>query len=332
MAEKKYQVFVSSTFRDLVEERQDTIRNILDLNHIPAGMELFPAADVEQLTYIKKVIDECDYYLLIVGGRYGSLDAEGISFTEREYDYAVETGKFVIAFVHGEPGAISVQNSDVKPKLAASLNAFRDKVMGGRLVRQWTNRQDLQLAVLKSLMHSFTAYPQTGWIRGNAAANQETLEQANAALQENVGLRAELARMKAEPAERFPDIADLDDEVVIRYSYKYRISSGIRYPDTDAKFTWRELFLGLASNLSTPRTEAIILNALTMAAEQKGERTPYRMNSTDRSTIKVQFIALGLISTRVSKTTDGKMAEFLTLTERGQQVYISNKVVRKDKA
>ncbi|MGO7550591.1 DUF4062 domain-containing protein, partial [Rhizobium leguminosarum] len=71
-------MFVSSTFRDLFDERQDTIRNILDLNHIPAGMELFPAADVEQLDYIKKVIDDCDYYLLIVGGRYGSLDADGV--------------------------------------------------------------------------------------------------------------------------------------------------------------------------------------------------------------------------------------------------------------
>jgi hypothetical protein len=56
--QKKYQVFVSSTFRDLVEERQDAIRNILDLKHIPAGMELFPASDTDQLVYIKKVIDE----------------------------------------------------------------------------------------------------------------------------------------------------------------------------------------------------------------------------------------------------------------------------------
>jgi len=162
VATKKYQVFVSSTFKDLVDERQDTIRNILDLNHIPAGMELFPAADVEQLEYIKKVIDECDYYLLIVGGRYGSLDADGVSFTEREYDYAVSTGKFVIAFVHGDPSAISVANSDIKPALVKALNAFRDKVMKGRLVRPWKDRQDLQLVVLKSLAHVFSTYPQVG--------------------------------------------------------------------------------------------------------------------------------------------------------------------------
>ena len=105
MSQKKYQVFVSSTFRDLIEERQDAIRNVLDLKHIPAGMELFPAADINQLDYIKKVIDECDYYLLIMGGRYGSMDAEGVSYTEREYDYAVDTGKAVIAFVHNDLGS-----------------------------------------------------------------------------------------------------------------------------------------------------------------------------------------------------------------------------------
>ena len=87
---------MSSTFTDLVEERQDAIRTILDLGHIPAGMELFPAADTEQLQYIKKVIDECDYYLLIMGGRYGSIDGEGVSYTEREYDYAVDNGKTVL--------------------------------------------------------------------------------------------------------------------------------------------------------------------------------------------------------------------------------------------
>jgi hypothetical protein len=41
---KKYQVFISSTLKDLVRERQETIRSVLDLGHIPSGMEIFPAA------------------------------------------------------------------------------------------------------------------------------------------------------------------------------------------------------------------------------------------------------------------------------------------------
>ena len=46
-------------------------------------MELFPAADEEQLNFIKRVIDDCDYYLLIVGGRYGSTDPKGLVIPRR---------------------------------------------------------------------------------------------------------------------------------------------------------------------------------------------------------------------------------------------------------
>jgi len=81
--EKKYQIFISSTFKDLVEERQSVMRAILDMGHIPSGMEYFSASPLEQFKYISKVIDQCDYYVLIIGGRYGSTDVDGISFTEK---------------------------------------------------------------------------------------------------------------------------------------------------------------------------------------------------------------------------------------------------------
>jgi hypothetical protein len=82
--QKKYQIFISSTYVDLIEERQRVLRAILDMGHIPAGMELFSAADEEQFSYIKRIIDECDYYVLVVGGRYGSVDDDGVSYTEKE--------------------------------------------------------------------------------------------------------------------------------------------------------------------------------------------------------------------------------------------------------
>lgn len=43
--DKRYQVFISSTFRDLQQERQAVLRAVLELDHMPAGMELFPAGD-----------------------------------------------------------------------------------------------------------------------------------------------------------------------------------------------------------------------------------------------------------------------------------------------
>lgn len=331
MATKKYQIFVSSTFKDLVDERQDTIRNILDLNHIPAGMELFPAADVEQLEYIKKVIDECDYYLLIVGGRYGSMDAEGVSFTEREYDYAVKTGKFVIAFVHGEPDAIPVKNSDVKPEVAAALKAFRDKVMTGRLVRTWTTRQDLQLVVIKSLMHAFSAHPQVGWIRGDAAANDQVLEQSNKALQENSELRAQLGRLMTAQAPKYENLADLDDSIRVRFRTKYTPYRGSAiYSEHTAILKLLDIFVRVAAELSTAKTELTIsIIVKQLVKETSGGEMPDDVNQMDLAMIKAQFMALDLIAGQMGTSIQGTVHEYLSLTDKGKRAYMDAIVVRK---
>ena len=89
----------------------------MEMDCIPAGMELFPAADEEQWEFIKRVIDDCDYYILIIGGRYGSTTAAGISYTEKEYDYAIENDLKVLAFIHEKPDDIPVGKSDIDPEL-----------------------------------------------------------------------------------------------------------------------------------------------------------------------------------------------------------------------
>ncbi|UHM90785.1 DUF4062 domain-containing protein [Rahnella victoriana] len=95
---KKLQVFVSSTFTDLKEERQAAVSAILTLGHIPAGMELFTANDKSQWETIERWINESDAYMLILGGRYGSIDeATGISYTEKEFNYAVKAKTFIFS-------------------------------------------------------------------------------------------------------------------------------------------------------------------------------------------------------------------------------------------
>ena len=98
MDSKKYQIFVSSTYEDLKKERDQVIKAILEMGHIPVGMEMFSAADEQQWEIIKKQIDESDYYVVIVAHRYGSMDGE-VSFTEKEYDYAVSKDIPVLGFV-----------------------------------------------------------------------------------------------------------------------------------------------------------------------------------------------------------------------------------------
>src|SRR5262245_25143445 len=122
---KKYQVFVSSTYEDLREERQQVMQALLALDCIPSAMELFPAADMTAWELIQTVIDECDYYVVIVAGRYGSLGPEGKSFTQMEYEYAMKKGKPRLAFLHGDPGKLLREKTETDPSQDAKLKEFR---------------------------------------------------------------------------------------------------------------------------------------------------------------------------------------------------------------
>lgn len=111
---------------------------LLELDCIPAGMELFPASNEDQWTLIKRVIDDCDYYLLIIGGRYGSCNEEGIGYTEMEFRYALQTDKPIISFLHENPSSIPNGKSEQEPEKKKLLEDFR-QLAQKRMTKYWTN-------------------------------------------------------------------------------------------------------------------------------------------------------------------------------------------------
>lgn len=113
---KKYQVFISSTYKDLKEERMAVTQCLLEMGCIPVGMEQFPASNMSQMEYIKMMLDDCDYYILILAGKYGSIDSDGIGFTEKEYDYAIEKGIPVMSFVIQDMDKLISENVKKQPK------------------------------------------------------------------------------------------------------------------------------------------------------------------------------------------------------------------------
>ena len=110
--DKKFQIFISSTYEDLKEERSKVVATILKSNHFPIGMEMFSADNIEQWEQIKRTIDSSDYYILIIKRRYGSMTKEGISYTEKEYNYAQEKKIPILAFIVGANAVIT--NKDVE--------------------------------------------------------------------------------------------------------------------------------------------------------------------------------------------------------------------------
>ena len=227
--DKRYQVFVSSTYEDLRVERAEVMQALLELDCMPAGMELFPAATEEQWSWIARVIEESDYYAVIVGGRYGSVHpGKGLSFTELEYRYAVEAGKPVVAFLHGSPSDIPAGKTEKDPELLAKLLEFRQYCQQ-RLCKYWDNPPDLGGKVSRSMTQLIKRHPATGWIRADAITAEQRIA--------DVSLREEVARLKEElgaTAHRLsPTLASGDDPVIVSFHFETKIAkigkTGNRY-------------------------------------------------------------------------------------------------------
>lgn len=156
MADKRYQIFISSTYADLKKERLAVLNSLLSMNCVPVGMELFPSSNNEQFEYIKRLIDSSDYYVVIIAGRYGSLAADGLSYTEKEFDYALAQGVPIYAFIHEHPENLATKRVDEYQK---ELKAFKKKAETGRLVQYWTTPSNLATKVATSLHVAFGDTP-----------------------------------------------------------------------------------------------------------------------------------------------------------------------------
>jgi hypothetical protein len=159
----KYQIFVNSTYEDLKEERNEVIKACLNMGHIPVGMEMFNAADEEQWQVITRTIDQCDYYVVIIAHRYGST-VEGISFTEKEYDYAVAQGVPILGFPIDDGASWPNDRIDKAQGAVQALQCFKSKVKQ-KMVQSWTDKSQLQAHFAMSLTTSINLKPRKGWIR-----------------------------------------------------------------------------------------------------------------------------------------------------------------------
>lgn len=134
-----YRVFVSSTFEDLKEERKAVTQALLEMECFPAGMELFQASDDSQWELIKKVIDSCDYYIIIVAGCYGTVHKDfNKSYTQMEFEYAVQAGIPILGFIHKNIDGLPANKIDDIKRVKEFI-----EILKTRPVRFWSDAKEL---------------------------------------------------------------------------------------------------------------------------------------------------------------------------------------------
>ncbi len=167
----RFQIFVSSTHIDLKSERELIINELNKVGFIAVGMEQFPATDEEQMDFIRPIINDSDYYIVVIKGRYGSTDSDGVSYTEREFRYAVEIGKPALAFIYQKRRELSISDTDDDSRKMDKLKEFIIDLKSRRIVKYWNNADDLVAAVKDSLHALVRRKPGVGWVRGDQAVD-----------------------------------------------------------------------------------------------------------------------------------------------------------------
>lgn len=204
---------VAHHLRNLVPSKaQAAVQGILDAGHIPAGMELFKAGNESQLKTIYNWIDESDVYMLILGGRYGTIEEKsGLSYTELEYRYALSKNIPVFAvilsesFLEDKIKRLGLSNV-IEQKEPDKYKVFKSLVMS-KTVRMVNDCKDIRINIYPTLKEFLENYDLIGWTKGSEmqppTITNDTLKELEERKKtilnlnsENVKLNQEISQLK----------------------------------------------------------------------------------------------------------------------------------------
>ncbi len=350
--DKRYQVFVSSTYTDLQKERQEVMHALLELDCMPSGMELFPAANESQWSLIKKVIDDCDYYVLILGGRYGSCGPDGLSYTEMEYRYALSIGKPTVAFLHKDPGTIQANRCESTREGKEKLAAFRSSVEE-KLCKYWSTPTELGSVVSRSLIQLIKKTPAVGWVRADELPTKDATIELLKLRQHVEDLHSELVRVRTTAPKGSEDLAQGEELHILNYCFNSQdLETGEGEVDeynAHFKATWNKFFGAVAPMMINEAADGDLKSAMdNFVREQNEERldkqktfrrcylSDFKLNDDDFQTIIIQLRALGLIAKSEKTRHIRETRTYWTLTPYGDEVMtrlraIKRKIVPKTK-
>jgi hypothetical protein len=348
LVEKRYQIFISSTFTDLKEERQAVLKAILELDHMPAGMELFPATDDSAWQLITDVIDSSDYYVLIVGGRYGSLDEKGIGYTEKEYDHAIETKKPVIALLHENPDNLPRERTETEAEAWEKLKAFRAKVERRHTCVYWKSAEELKARVIVALTSATKRHPAIGWVRADTVPTGATLVEVLTLKNRIAELEKVAEARDAGPPAGAEELSQGSDRFEVKTAFTAREPHS-RYPhDEDVGYrasinpTWNAIFAAVAPILIHEATDGALRNSLRTFILSEARRAyqdqeqfkdkslvEFEVSNEQIDTSIVQMRALGLIKENDRRRSVKDVGTYWTLTPHGNSVMVQLRAIRR---
>jgi hypothetical protein len=295
---------------------------------------------------------------LIIGGRYGTTSPDGISYTEKEYDYAVEKGLKVICLIHKNPDAIPAGKTDKDPEMQKKLNLFCEKVKKGRLVKHWEKPEELKALAISGLNYAFRNYPAIGFVRANLVPDENTSSEILKLRNRITELEMQIESISNNAPAGSEKLAQGDDLFEFNFIYKFSTLkpssySGQMRTDTSvwkkatAKISWDVIFLIIVPLLVNEANEEfmkeqidiliyesnykIVKANISKENEDKIKLSDFSLNDKDFQTIKIQLKSLGLITKSPKNRSVKDKGTYWTLTPYGDNMMTRLIAIRKGK-
>lgn len=284
--DKIYQVFVSSTYEDLKEERLGVMNALIEKHCLPVVMEKFPACDMKQIDYIKKLIDEVDYYVLIIAGKYGSIEKiSNKSYTQLEYEYAKSKNVPIASFVLQNTDVLASAKVEKTTKRRKQLERFKQLVMADKMCKTWSNKDELARHVQNAIDELVESSPREGWVRPSKIHPQND--------------------------DKVFDGLELDKEIALTPF----LSPFSLYDETDLvkKTTWRQVFMVIGPYLKNPIRR--------VDYEELLRKYYIGISQKDIDSLTEQLICLGFLLKKNEGTYQTGYIELLSLSEKGWTLY-----------
>lgn len=317
IVEKRYQVFISTTYPDMQTARQAMMLPLMDADMVPMSMDLHLEDSHSLMPVAQRMIDDCDYFVVLLGGRYGALSPLGLSFSHREYIFAATKRKPVLALIHDQPHTLpegareptregQVRRDDFARLLENKVPSYR-----------WREESELAGLVSKVMPEMMRQYPAQGWVRGGGGPAGGSSDDARA-------LRARIAVLEKEREELLGgsrsvarNLARGSDRVTLDYSCNVYEGGDCKLAMTRRELDWDRVFACVAPLMLNPVAEPVMQKALEdyIARQALDDVTPtFPKAHAVRNVVlaghafnqvKVHLRALGLIAKTLEKDNRG---------------------------
>lgn len=180
--EKRYQVFYSTSGEDTRPERLMLTQTLSTMGCFSWGLEQRTPLSS---TLVRRQIDDCDYVVMLIGGKYGEQSVTGESYMHLEYKYAVTKNKPIIVFMAKHPELKEFALRESRPELVERFDEFCEELKQKHEVIYYQHVRDLEMNIRNYIPKFIEKNPQEGWVRTH---HVEQLKKKIKELEERMGI------------------------------------------------------------------------------------------------------------------------------------------------